>query len=74
MVITAGTPLPPGDSKLLPTLDLCPQVRERCLGLCVWEEEGQPPGASSGDSGLKLPGSLLPDKETVAWKWGQECG
>ena len=29
-----------------------------------------------GTVGLKLPGSLFPDKEraTVAWKWGQECG
>ena len=37
-----GDPAPPGDSKLppLPWTLLCPQVRERCLGLCGWEEEG----------------------------------
>lgn len=37
-----GDPAPPGDSQLppLPWTLLCPQVREKCLGLCGGEEEG----------------------------------
>ena len=53
-----GDPAPPGDSQLppLPWTLLCPQVRERCLGLCGGEEEGQPPGVPpSGDRGAQAP-------------------
>ena len=56
-----GDPAPPGDSQLppLPWTLLCPQVRERCLGLCGGEEEGQPPGVPpSGDPPQDL-GSFL---------------
>lgn len=67
-----GDPAPPGDSQLppLPWTLLCPQVREKCLGLCGGGDHLQE-GLPLGQWGSCSQGW---EKATVAWKWGQECG
>jgi len=79
MVITAGTPPHQVTPNFLPYPGLFSARRSGrgAWGYVVGRKRGNLQECLPlGTVGLKLPGSLFPDKEraTVAWKWGQERG